>query len=110
MTQKDEINKWVDEALNSVDNTSRAEVKPFLFTRLMARMQRKKESAWQTAGNFITRPAVVIAGLCLIISMNVAVVSFNSTAEENSMAADEQATDEFSTTVATLYDIENNEP
>ena len=111
MNNEEHINKMAEEALSSFEGAGRAMPKPYLLTRIKARMERKKETAWQTASSFITRPAFVMAGLCLVIVINALVISFDNTATENIAATEEQtSTDEFSTTVATLYDIENPEP
>ena len=50
MNKKEQINKLIEEALNSVDNISRAEAKPYLLTRINARMRKGTESAWEKAG------------------------------------------------------------
>ena len=113
MNNKENIEKLIDEALSSVDGAGRATPRPFLLTRINARLSKTNENSWERAGRFIARPVVVIAGLCLIIAVNALVVSTNrSTADDTSNIADQQSStaDEFSTTVATLYEIENTEP
>jgi len=112
MNNREHIDKLTDEALNSADGAMRATPRPYLMTRINARLQQETNSAWERAGRFIARPAVVIAGLSLIIGFNVLAIVFNNdTASQNTATAEQQATpDEFSNTVATLYDIENNEP
>jgi len=112
MNKKENIDKLINEALNSVDNVSRATPKPYLLTRIHARMNRSTESVWEKAGWFIARPAVAFTGLCMLILINLAVVVFNG--PEAPVTSTEQAAqtqpDEFSYTVATIYDIENNQP
>ncbi len=112
MNNQERINKLIEEALNSVDNVKRAEVKPFLLTRIHARMNRENVSAWEKAGWFITRPAVAFTGLCMILLINGIVILTNKTS--NDVTATEQvvqnSTDEFSYTVATIYDNENTQP
>ena len=108
---KEHIDKMTDEALESVNGVKRATPRPYLFTRLTARMQKQKESVWENAGRFIARPVVVVAGLCAIIAVNALVIAFNNSTVANSTVAEQTATpDEFSTSIATLYDIENTEP
>ena len=112
MNKNEHINKMIEDALNSVDDVKRAEPKPFLLTRIQARMNKGKESTWEKAGWLISRPAVAFTGLCLIILINVIVI-MNNNAESTFNATDQVAlnsTDEFSSTVATIYDIENTEP
>lgn len=109
MHSNDHMNRLVNDALSSADGAGRATPKPFLFTRIQAAMQRNRETAWERAGKFIARPAVAIAGLCLVLAVNVAVV-INS---DRKPAIQEDTTtfsDDFSNTVAVVYDIDNNEP
>lgn len=102
----------VEAALSSFDGARQAEAKPFLLTRINARMNRATESVWEKAGWFIGRPAVAFSGLCLIILINTLVVVFNK--QSNTVANAEQVvhntTDEFPYTVATIYDFENVQP
>jgi len=112
MNKQERIDKMTDEALSSLDGAKRATAKPYLFTRLTARMQRQDEGAWENIGRFIARPVVVIAGLCLIIAVNVVVIATNnnnSTATNTSVAEQGATQDEFSTSIASLYDTENTE-
>lgn len=110
MNKQEQINKLVEEALGSVDNINRAEAKPYLLTRIRARMERGTESAWEKAGWFIGRPAVAFAGLCIVILINVSVLMFNgTTANPATEQVAQSPGDEFSYTVATIYD-ENTQP
>ncbi len=112
MNNKEQINKLIEEALNSVDLIKQAEVKPYLLTRINARMNRETETAWEKAGRFIGRPAVAFTGLCMILLINAIVFMYNDSSTPAS--ANEQvvqtAADEFSYTVATIYDFENSQP
>ena len=112
MNKQEQINKLVEEALNSVEDVQHAVAKPFLFTRINARMSKEVESAWEKFGWFITRPAVALTGLCMILLINAIVIITNKTA--NDVAATEQvaqnSADEFSYTVSTIYDNENTQP
>lgn len=112
MNKQERINRQIEDAMECADGITRAEAKPFLLTRINARMNRATESAWEKAGWVIGRPAVAFTGLCMIILINVMVVVFNS--RSDSAASAEQVTqsptDEFSYTVATIYDTENTQP
>src|SRR5438105_4907219 len=108
MNKQERIDKMTDEALDSLDGAKRATPRPYLFTRLAARMERQAENPWENVGRFIARPAVVIAGLCLIIAINVVVVASNNSNAGNTSLAEQNITqDEFSTSIASLYDTEN---
>ncbi len=112
MNKNEQVNKLVEDALNSVDDIQRAAAKPFLLTRINARMTKGKASAWEKASWFVTRPAVAFTGLCMIILVNAMVFMFNGTS--NKELTTEQVAqgpaDEFSYTVATIYDFENTQP
>ena len=112
MNKKENINKLIEEALNSVDDVKRAEPKPFLLTRIHARMNRETGSVWEKYGWFITRPAVAFTGLCMILLINAIVIMSNKST--NDVTATDQVAqnpaDEFSYTVATIYDNENTQP
>ena len=111
MKNNEHINKLTDEALNSLDGASRATAKPYLLTRLNARMQNEKESSWDNALRFISKPAVALAGLCLVIVIN-ATVGYNYKEQTATVVQDEQyaSVDEYSSSVTVLNDIENVEP
>jgi len=112
MNNSDDIGKKIGDAMSSLDGSTRAAVRPFLMTRINARLSKSKETVWERAGQFLTRPAYVIAGLCLLVGINLLVVLLSppNTPDNNSVAEQMQnAPDDFSSTVATLYDIENTE-
>ena len=70
-----------------------------------------KESSWERAGRFIARPAIAFSMLCLVIGINAMIIAFDHSTTDSTVTADQQTvTDDFSTTVATLYDTENTEP
>jgi hypothetical protein len=112
MKNAEQISKLIEDALNSVDDVRRAEPKPFLLTRINARMNKSAETAWEKASWFIGRPAVAFTGLCMILLINVMVIIFNnssgSTVLTESVA--QNPADEFSYTVATIDDTENPQP
>ena len=112
MNSSDQIEQLVNEALNSADGAGRAVPKPFLFTRLKARIERSqgRQSAWETAGRFIARPAVAFAGLCLVIGINAVVIAYNKPVASASASEPVAASDEFTTSVNTLDYTVNIEP
>ncbi|MFZ1452145.1 MAG: hypothetical protein WAT20_05545 [Ferruginibacter sp.] len=111
MKRQENIYKMIEEALSSVDDVKRAEPRPFLLTRINARMRKvtESETIWEKAGRFIARPAVAFTGLCLIVLLNVMVVMFNKASDAPTVAEQtvQTQTDEFSYTAATIYDNDN---
>ena len=112
MNRQENINKLIEESLNSMDDVKRAEPKPFLFTRINARMNKGTESVWEKAGWFITRPAVALAVICLVLIINATAIFYNKaeTQVATTDVAIQNTADEFSYTVAGIYDSENTQP
>lgn len=107
---KPDINKFIEEIIDSADNARRAAPLPFLLTRVNAKLTRAKDNVWEKAVGFIGRPAIAISGLLMMILLNISVVMFNRT-DPFSAAIDQtnQADDFFYNAVA-IYDIENTQP
>ena len=112
MNRQENINKLIEESLNSMDDVKRAEPKPFLFTRINARMNKGTESVWEKAGWFITRPAVALAVVCLVLIINATAIFYNKaeTQVATTDVAVQNTADEFSYTVAGIYETENTQP
>jgi hypothetical protein len=112
MNKKDNIQQRIDEALSSMDDAQRAMPKPFLLTRIMARMNAVKETWWEKTGRLISRPSFAIAGLGALIALNVLVFTLNHSSVSNSAAEQTSfvTTGDFSAANATINDIENPEP
>ena len=102
MKKEEEINKLVDEALDSVNDISRAVARPYLLTRINARINKGSETVWDKAGWLIGRPAVAFTGLCIVFVFN----SPSATVTATDQVAQSPA-DEFSYTVSTIYDFDN---
>jgi hypothetical protein len=112
MNKQEQINKLIEEALSSVDDAQRAAPKPYLLTRINARMNKSAESVWEKAAWFITRPAVAFGGLCLIVLINAMVIFYSKTTTSvaNADMVVQNTSDEFSYTGATIYDTDNTAP
>jgi hypothetical protein len=50
MKNKQQMEQWVEEAMNSFDGASRATANPFLFTRIQERL-RQQNSPWEKVAN-----------------------------------------------------------
>ena len=111
MNKNEHINQWVNEALNSFDGAGQAQPRPYLFTRLTAKMQKTETTVWDNALRFLSRPVVAMACVLLVIAVNVSVFTYNNTVG-NAVAADEQyaLADDYTNAVAVLNNIENIEP
>ena len=110
MDKRKNLDHLSEEAINSADAIQRATPAPFLFTRINARLNQAPESVWEKAGWFISRPAIAFAGLCLIIFINVFALTYHRSGNATNEQVSNSNADEYSYTVATIYDIENTEP
>lgn len=105
------INKLVEETLDSLDGAGRAAPKSFLFTRITGKMQKTEDSAWDNALRFLSRPAVAMACVMLVLVINAVVFTMHkqdiTTVETEGQYA---AIDDYNSSVSLLKDLENIEP
>ena len=69
MTSQEKIQQEIEQTLQCLDGAKRAEANPFLFTRIKARMA-KKDGAWERTFSFISRPAIAMAIVLLVMAVN----------------------------------------
>ncbi len=62
-------NLEIDDILNSLDGISRAEARPYMHTRVMARLQ-EENNFWTKTVGFLARPAVAIASVLVVLVAN----------------------------------------
>jgi hypothetical protein len=110
MNKKLHIDKLVEEAMDSIDDIRRASPPPFLLTRVNARLNKAGEARWEKLVRLIGRPAFAIPALATLMLINVTVVVLNRPAQVKADQLSFNTADEFSTSVASIYDIENAEP
>lgn len=79
----------VEAALNSLEGIRRAEANPYLYTRIMARMEEQK-STWVRLSSFISRPAFAVIVVGFLISINVLVVGFETQDQDNASLTSDQ--------------------
>lgn len=73
-------NDWeskAEEALNSLDGIQRATANPYLYTRVMARIENQRNS-WSMIINFISRPAIALSTTVIFIAINAWVIMHHS--------------------------------
>ena len=113
MKEHRKIEQQVDEAMDSLDGMSRAKANPFLFTRVEAKLRQGGRSAWDTVTYYISRPAVALAMLCMVIFSNAVVMYWQSGSTTPPATSSDQPialTEEYSLNVSSFYDDENTEP
>ena len=106
MNNNSDIQKLVDETLNSLNGIQKAEPTPFLFTRVMARLNKEENSLWEKLAYIFSKPAVTFATVILFIAINSVVlyrVAGNSTSAPQEQAV--MADNDFDLSVNSIYDI-----
>jgi hypothetical protein len=109
--KEESIRKKIEEVLNSLDGINRAEPRPFLITRLEARMQSEK-NVWFRLSSFMARPVVAFACICFVLIINAMVIFMtHSPGNFSGQQGNELATtDEYSQVSSNLYEFENTKP
>jgi hypothetical protein len=110
---KSNIEKMVEETIQSIDGINRATPRPYLLTRLNARMQQSVlQNNWTKLGSFLSRPGIALVGILLLLAVNVAIISSNNTIPDRALAeqSGSELKDEFAINVVSIYDTENQEP
>ena len=110
MNRKAIINKLIEEAISSADDSVQATPKPFLLTRINARLARQKENVSDGFIGLVSRPYILFPCLALVICLNITAIVMNRSQPVTAIEQSGQTqADEFSYSVANIYDIENNE-
>ena len=65
-----ERNNNIEHILNSLDGIRKAEARPFMYTRVMARLQNEESNLWAKVGSFIEKPAIAACCLIAVIGTN----------------------------------------
>lgn len=92
MKQRNDIEKRVEETLNSLDGIQRATPQPWLFSRIKNRLAADEDkTVWGTISSYLGKPAITIAGLCLILLINGFLVFNNQQLESNTAVFSAQA-------------------
>ena len=109
MNKITDLQKKVDEALDSISTIRKAAPNPFFYTRLEARISRIETNLWDRFSTVLTRPAIAFVTISAVLIMNL-FVAFNDTSlplaqpELSEMAtADDLGANAF-------YAIENVQP
>jgi hypothetical protein len=114
MQKKRNMEESLEDALNSLDGLRKASPAPFFFTRVQARIQREQNSQWSIISSFIARPVVAVAGISIVVLLNIAALFYQKEHSAAAMLTDQNdtaTTDDYNTTVATnSYYDENIEP
>jgi len=106
MRNKQKIQHKVEETLNSLDGVKQATANPFLFTRIKARLEREEKGFWVRAFSFISRPAIAVSAIVIVIFIN-AIVFLEFLPETGQEVPDENEqvfANEYNLSSNTIYD------
>lgn len=104
----------VEAVLNSLNNMSQAEMPPFFYTRLVAKMERQQAPTWwQMLLLNLTKPAFAVVTLSLFVVLNITAITTvlkdnrqtNYTTESNTIQGFAQ---EYNLSVSTVYNDKSN--
>ena len=84
MTSREQIQQEIEKTLDSLNSVKRAQANSFLFTRLKARMN-KKADRWEGLFSFISKPAIAVAILILVMLSPVAILIYLARRGENNL-------------------------
>ncbi len=106
--------QWLEETLRSLDGIQKASPAPYLLTRINARLQERntEQNFWSFLAGFISKPAVAMAGVILLIGLNVMIISLSNYSKKPTVSTQVNTDnrDEFALDISSIYEIENIEP
>lgn len=109
MNRNTEIQRKVENVMESLSGIERQEPAPFFYTRVQARLMKQKKNFWESTARTITRPAFAFLSIALIVLVNSFVV-LSITADQAKPERSEVAiADEYRSTNS-FYDLENVMP
>ncbi len=79
--------RWVNQVLGSLDGIERAQANPFLYTRILSRIQ-EANSKWEKIARYVTKPTFAIAATTIFLALNMWVVLQQKSANEKNQIID----------------------
>lgn len=112
MNQESNRDEFLDRMLNSLDGVERAQPQPWFYTRLLARLKKEETTAWERISRLVSRPAVAITSLCLVLVLNVFfLLRSDNASRSNNVAQGEQVVESESLLASSSsFDYENITP
>ena len=113
MNAKKSIEEKIEQAMNSMNGHTRATCAPYLATRINAGLGLAKPiSAWDKFYALITRPAIAMTCIVIILLLNIFIITSNEESEtvrfQTEASGDWQGYSNVNTNA--FYDVENLEP
>ncbi|MBK7098035.1 MAG: hypothetical protein IPH58_06380 [Sphingobacteriales bacterium] len=73
----------IDDILSSFDGIQRANARPFMYTRVMAKFQKEENNVWSRVSAFVARPIVALAMLIVVLAINYFIIKNDDAALDN---------------------------
>lgn len=106
MSKMTDIQRKIDEAMDSIVGIKRATPTLFFYTRLEARIKKHENNYWERISQVITRPAFAVITVSMVLVLNLFVVINETSATTAKPDVSELATaDDLGAN--SFYDIEN---
>jgi hypothetical protein len=109
MKHTHDIEKKLENTLNSLDSIRRASPSPYFYTRLKARLARE-ENSWSGIAGFIGRPVFALAMVCIVLFVNTWILFDADTTEvaqgNNVQQVVTELPDEYNLAVNTFYNYD----
>lgn len=105
----------IDNILNSIDGIEKASPKPFLLTRINARINKANEAPtniWYKIAFYLKKPSIAFAAILVLALINIFVIkSINHKSDLENIAKNTNTQKyDFAINVSVMYDVENQEP
>lgn len=108
MKDHKDFHLWAEGIYNSMNDAQRATPSPYLLTQVLHKKQFERNGIWETISYWITKPAVAFSILFLVIALNVVLIS--GAAGNVSKRAESNNNDLFTTSITSVYDVDNVTP
>ncbi|MEO6583146.1 MAG: hypothetical protein ABIO05_02410 [Ferruginibacter sp.] len=112
--KKQDLDSLIDATLNSMDEHKALAPKPFLYTRIVSRLNSPTAiTIWEKLYATISRPAIAMALLFIVVILNGLIIFYSDKREASNFSAETTLTELQNLTVSNntaYYDIENIAP
>lgn len=109
MMQNKSSQEHIDQVLESLNGINKAAAPPFLYIRVVARLDRIHTSAWAKITMILSRPVVAFACVCMIILLNLFAV-FSQTHTISNNLTEAASADDYAQVNNSYLDLENSKP
>ncbi len=108
MKNSDDFKMWADGIYNSMNDAQRATPTPFLLTRvLQSNAPQKTDGVWEMISYWLTKPSVAFTILFFVVLLNIVLITGTGNMQ---FKRSENPNDYFTTSITSIYDVENITP